>query len=485
MARARAGGGRARLGQIAARGIVDQDRQPGRRLPARPGPRRAPRHGRRPDRVPAGPACGATAAAMTAARAIRLPRLPKSLTVNALALMAATIGANGLGLVFWAVAAHLRPPDIVGQASAAVAALTLLAMIAQLNLTNVIVRLLPAAGKLGTILVGRGYLVVVFLSLAAGLVYCFSGLGRHVVTGGWAQYVEFAVAVPVLAVFALEDSVLTARRLAPWVAAENITTAIARIALLPVLFETAIGALWSWVLPALAAAVIVNSLLFGRALPAHGSVPGTLPPRRRLLSFVAGEYAGNICATASVQVMPLIVVWRLGPAAAAYLTLPWLIASGITLVLWNVSASFVVEAAGSHGHPGALLRRSLLLWGGIVAAAMIICIAGARPLIELVGAQYVAEGVPLLRLVGLSAPFTAVIVIYGTLVWLDQRVWLLAGFQAVAGILLLVLSLSLLSRLGLIAVGWAYLGTQAALAAAVTPFTVRHIRRAEFGRASP
>ena len=420
---------------------------------------------------------------MTAARAIRRPRLPKGLAVNAIALMAATIGANGLGLVFWAVAAHLRPPAVVGQASAAVAALTLLTMIAELNLTNVIVRLLPAAGRLGTYLVGRAYLVVIFLSLVAGLVYCFSGLGRHVVTGGWPQYLEFTVMVPVLAVFALEDSALTALRLAPAVAAENITTAIARIVLLPVLFETAMGAVWSWVLPALAAAVIVNALLFGRALPAHGRVPGTLPPRRRLLSFVAGEYAGNICATASVQVMPLIVVWRLGPAAAAYLTLPWLIASGITLVLWNVSASFVVETAGSHGHPGTLLRRSLLLWGGIVAAAMIICVAAARPLIELVGPQYVAEGVPLLRLVGLTAPFTAVIVVYGTLVWLDQRVWLLAGFQAVAGILLLVLALTLLPRLGLIAVGWAYLGTQAALAVAVTPFTVRHIRRAEFGRA--
>jgi len=420
---------------------------------------------------------------MTSARAIRLPRVPKGLAVNAIALMAATIGAQGLGLVFWAFAAHLRPPAVVGQASAAVAALTLLSMIAQLNLTNVIVRLLPAAGRLGTYLVGRAYLVVISLSLVAGLVYTFSGLGRHVVTGGWPQYLEFTVMVPVLAVFALEDSALTALRLAPAVAAENISTAILRVVLLPVLFVTAMGAVWSWVLPALVAAVIVNSVLFGRALPAHGRVPGTLPPRRRLLSFVAGEYAGNICATASVQVMPLIVVWRLGPAAAAYLTLPWLIASGITLVLWNVSASFVVEAAGSHGHPGALLKRSLLLWGAIVAAALIVCVAAARPLIELVGAQYVADGVPLLRLIGLSTPFTAVIVIYGTLVWLDQRVWLLAGFQAVAGILLLVLALTLLPKLGLTAVGWAYLGTQAALAVAVTPFTVRHIRRAEFGRA--
>ena len=420
---------------------------------------------------------------MTTSRAIRLPRVPKGLTVNAIALMSATIGANGLGLVFWAVAAHLRPPAIVGRASAAIAALTLLAMIAQLNLTNVIVRLLPAAGKLGTRMVARIYLVVVFLSLVAGLVYCVSGLGRHVLIGGWVQYAGFTFAVPVAAVFALEDSVLTALRLAPWVALENITTVIARIALLPVLFVTAMGAVWSTVLPMLVAAVIVNSLLFGRALPAHGSVPGTLPGRRRLLSFVAAEYSGNICAIASVQVMPLIVVWRLGPAAAAYLTLPWLIASGITLVLWNVSASFVVEAAGSHGHPGALLKRSLMLWGGIVVSAVVICVAVGRPLIELVGAQYVAEGVPLLRLIGLSSPFTAVIVIYGTLVWLDQRVWLLAGFQAVAGILLLVLALTLLPHLGLIAVGWAYLGTQAALAVAVTPFTVRHIRRAEFGRA--
>jgi O-antigen/teichoic acid export membrane protein len=420
---------------------------------------------------------------MTTARLGRLPRIPKSLTVNALALMTATIGANGLGLVFWAVAAHLRSPAIVGQTSAIIAALTLLSMIAQLNLTNVIVRLLPAAGRLGTYLVGRAYLVVVFLSLVAGLVYCTSGLGRHVVTGGWVQYVGFSVAVPVLAVFALEDSALTALRLAPAVAAENISTAIVRIALLFVLFETAMGAVWSWVLPALAAAVIVNSLLFGRALPAHGRVPGTLPRRRRILSFVAAEYAGNICASASVQVIPLIVVWRLGAAAAAYLTLPWLIASGISLVLWNVSASFVVEAAGSHGHPGTLLRRSLLLWAGIALAALVVCVAGARPLMDVVGSQYVAQGVPLLRLIGLSAPFTALVIIYATLVWLDQRVWLLAGFQACAGALLLGAALVLLPRLGLTAIGWAYLGTQAALAAAVTPFTVRHIRRAEFRRA--
>ena len=122
---------------------------------------------------------------------------------------------------------------------------------------------------------------------------------------------------------------------------------------------------------------------------------------------MAGEYAGNICATATVQVMPLLVVWRLGPAEAAYLTLPWLIASGISLVMWNVAASFVVETAGAHGHPGTLLRRSLLLWSGIVAGAMWSAWRAPARCWNWSAPSYAAHGVALLRLIGLSAPFTA------------------------------------------------------------------------------
>jgi O-antigen/teichoic acid export membrane protein len=427
-------------------------------------------------------------ATVTVPGTIRLPRLRKSLTANAMALMTATIAANALGLVFWAVAARLRPPSVVGQASAAVAALMLLAVVAQLNLTNVIVRLLPAAGRLGGRLVARAYAVVLPLSAAVGAGYCASGLGRHVVPAGFAAAAGFTLAVPVLAVFALEDSVLTALRLAPWVAVENIAAAVARVALLPLLAASATGAtgatgaVAAWVLPALAAAIGVNALLFLRALPAHGAVPGTLPGRRRLLSFVAAEYAGNICATATLQVIPLLVVWRRGTSAAAYLTLPWLIASGISLVMWNVAASFVVETAGSRGHPGALLRRSVLLWAAVVVGAVVVCVAGARPLLEIVGGRYAAHGVTLLRLIGLSSPFTALVVLYSTLAWLDQRVWLLAGLQACTGALLLALVLVLLPGSGITAVGWAYLVTQAAAAALVTPFAVRRIRRGEFRR---
>ena len=174
--------------------------------------------------------------------------------------------------------------------------------------------------------------------------------------------------------------------------------------------------------------------------------------------------------------MPLIIIWRLGPTAAAYFTLPWLILMGITLLLWNVASSFVVEVASNRGHPEALLRRSLMIWGAIVLGAFLICVLGARPLLEVAGAGYAVHGETLLRLLGLSVPFTALGAICATLLWLEQRVWLLAACQAVAAIALLLASFVLVPRFGLPAVGLAMITTQALLAAGLAPLAVRRIR---------
>ena len=403
-------------------------------------------------------------------------RLRRSLTVNAMSLMTATIATNAFGLVFWAVAAHLRTPQIVGRAAAAVAALTLLSTIAQLNLTNVFVRLLPTAGAHGRRLVGFGYAAVLAMSLAAGAVYVFSGVGAGVVAHDWTTRLLFAMAVPVLAFFALQDSVLTALRLTPWIPVENISFAASKLALLPVLALMGGGIVISWVIPAAVAVVVVSVLLFTRALPALARQEGSLPGRRRLLSFVAGEYAGNIFAMATVQLMPLIVVWRLGAASAAYFTLPWLISMGVTMLLWNVASSFVVEVASGQGHAQALLRRSLMLWGGLSLAAMLACVLGAGPLLSLAGAGYAGHGAELLRLIGVSIPFSAITAVWCTLVWLEQRVWALAAFQAVAGTALLATTIVLLPRLGLPAVGWANLGVQAASALVAGTLIIQRLR---------
>ena len=141
------------------------------------------------------------------------------LTANAVALLVATV-VTGLGvLAFWElVAARTVAARGVGTAYAEVSALTLIAMIAQLNLTNVFIRFVPAAGRFTTRFVFRGYMAVCLVAVLIGLAYVVSGLADQVVPSDFPNRILFVAAVPLFAVFASrKDSVLTALRITHWV----------------------------------------------------------------------------------------------------------------------------------------------------------------------------------------------------------------------------------------------------------------------------
>ena len=393
--------------------------------------------------------------------------------------MVATVATNAVGLIFWAVAAKLKEPHEVGRAAAIVSAATLIATIAQLNLTNVFLRLVPTAGRLARPFVVKGYAAVCAFALVLGTLYWATGLSGHLIASWWLPRLGFTCTVALLGIFALQDSVLTSLRLAPWVMVENLSFSVSKLALIPIFAVLLGGAgiVVAWVIPAAVAVAVISWLLFRRVFPARETLEGTLPHRTRILNFLAAEYVSNCVATATTQVMPLLIVWKLGEADAAYFTIPWLIGQGITFLIWNVAASFIVEFASGRGDAYALARRSSVLLGAIIGGALVVCVLGAYPLLSILGTRYAVHGSTLLRLIGLTVPFYAVVAIYSTLVWIDQRVWTLAALQLVSGALMVGVTLTLIPSAGLSAPGWAYLGTEALLAACVAPLAVARVRR--------
>ena len=407
------------------------------------------------------------------------------LTANAVSLLVATV-VTGLGvLAFWELAARTVAARGVGTAYAEVSALTLIAMIAQLNLTNVFIRFVPAAGRFTTRFVFRGYMAVGLLAVLIGIAYVVSGLADQVVPSDFPNRVLFVAAVPLFAVFALEDSVLTALRITHWVPIENGTTALVKILLLPALvFLPAHAAiLVAWTAPVVLAVIIVNAFLFGRAMPAvESSDADTLPPWRRLMSFVVAEYLTSLFAAATLQVMPLIVVWQLGPTEGAYFAIPWLICNSIVIVLWNVGSSFMVEVVAAGAYSSHMMRRSLQLWAVVCGGAMVGVLVLGPIMVGLAGPAYGAHGTMFVRIIALSVPFTFVRVLYQVFTWLEQRVWLLLAISALSATSLLALSIVLLPELGITAVAWAYLSSQAFAAALMAPSVwtrVRTIRMAK------
>ena len=159
--------------------------------------------------------------------------LRKSLTTNAIALMVATVATNAVGLIFWAVAAKLKEPHEVGRAAAIVSAATLIATIAQLNLTNVFLRLVPTAGRLARPFVVKGYAAVCAFALRPGDAVLGHRFERTSHCHWWLPRLGFTCTVALLGIFALQDSVSTSLRLAPWVMVENISFSVSKLALIP------------------------------------------------------------------------------------------------------------------------------------------------------------------------------------------------------------------------------------------------------------
>src|SRR5207248_8852906 len=78
---------------------------------------------------------------------------------------------SGLGLLYWAVAAHLYPVATVGLNSALLSAMLLLSGMAQLSLNNVLVRFIPAAGHDTRALILWSYLASGITAVILSLVF--------------------------------------------------------------------------------------------------------------------------------------------------------------------------------------------------------------------------------------------------------------------------------------------------------------------------
>jgi O-antigen/teichoic acid export membrane protein len=409
----------------------------------------------------------------------RAPSRRPGMEFSALALMSATGGTALLGVVFWAVAARLYTPADVGRASALISAATLLANLAQLNLGNVYARFLAGAGGHQRRLVFGGYAAVSVLALVLGLGYTLLGTADLLFVDG-GQKLMFPICVALLAVFALQDMILVSVGRAGWVPVENIAFGIAKLVLLAV-FAGSLpdsGIWFSWMAPAVVAVAAVSMYLARSAAVAGRDIPpGTLPSRRMLGQTIVGEYVTGLVSTAVPLMLPLLVVSMLGVEANAWFTLPWLVSSSLSLLMWNVASALLVQASSAGEQQRAyLMRRALRLALAVGGAGAITLWFLGPVLLSLLGSAYADNSTWLLRLVSCAAPASAVIVVWTTAARIRHRLGQVVALQLCLGVAIITGAVLLMPALGIVGIGVAYLCVQAAGAAALLVPLLRSTR---------
>jgi O-antigen/teichoic acid export membrane protein len=401
---------------------------------------------------------------------------------DGLALVLSSGLTSGLGLLFWILAARLYDSATVGVNTTVLSAMTLLGTAAQLNLGNALLRFVPVAGRHVRALVVGCYAAAVAAATLAGAVFALGASWwapeLHAVFGGSELVAFFTLSTPVWAMFVIQDYVLPALKKATLVPVENLVFSVLKIVFLG--GAAALG-MWSgiavaWVV-ATAVIVLLVSIYLWRVLPRPAEA-GTTPPTvtvRDVASFIRADYAGTVLLLAAVFGLPLAVLARLGPEAAAVYGIAWQIAYALYLVVNGMGQSLVAHVAADP-HKLEAARRSMIYKAmALLVPAVLVIAAAAYPLLSLFGAHYADEGSLLLVLLALSAIPNVLTwsTVWAARVRRDGRV--LFGLPAAITTAVIAGSWFLMPVMGVLGTGVAWLGAQSVAAAGV--LLVRAARR--------
>ncbi|MGW1023264.1 lipopolysaccharide biosynthesis protein [Streptomyces sp. NPDC002577] len=430
----------------------------------------------------------------TAGRRLRLPGRGKGsggnpLFRNAYALMLNTGISAVLGLGFWLAAARYYSEDAVGQGSAAIAAMKLLAGLTAVTLTGALARFIPVAGHTTGRLIFRTYAgssAVVAVAAVVFLLTLDMWGPSYRFLHGTVNGLGFIAAVVAWSLLTLQDGVLTGLRSALWVPVGNTVFSAVKLGLL-VAFAVAIpttGVFVSWVAAIAASVVPLGWLVFRRLVPRHvkATEDHARPPSLRELGrFLAGDYTGSLFSLAVVYLVPVIIASQVSSAENAYFYITTTIGGTVNLLAINMGASLTVEGSHDPAQLAANTRAALRRMARIMLPVTGVLFVAAPFVLRVFGQGYADAATPLLRWFAVGAVLRVVMETYFAVLRAQSRTSGLAYLQGLLCVLVLGLTLLLLPRMGLTGAGVAEISSLAVIVAIAAPKLYRIVRTAPAG----
>nr|WP_269328954.1 oligosaccharide flippase family protein [Kineosporia babensis] len=402
---------------------------------------------------------------------------------NAVFLMASTGIMSVLGFVFWIFVARLYPTEEIGMASAVISISLLVSNISMLGLNVSLIRFLPDS-RAPSAEINAALLVAGGVAMAASALYALVGTtlatSLPFFTADVGRGTLFCVLLAATAVNSLTDSVFIANRRAHYhtVAYTVFGTVRLIMALVLVRFE-ALGIFLAYT--AAGCLALLLSLWYMKrgcgyrllARPAFG-------PLWRTRRFAVNNYVGLLLTGLPTQIVPSIIVARLGGHEAAYYTMAVNIANVLTIVPMAVEQAFLAEGSNSAAEDPARRRHwkaARLLFSIIVPMVAITLLAGPY-LLHIFGREYAEGSTRLLEILAVSTIFLGVSALCTSMLNMQQRTgWIIVVQGATTAVILTCAHLFL--PLGLQGIGLAFLTGSAVGAGAHVTIQILHHRRAD------
>ena len=403
---------------------------------------------------------------------------------NAYYLMAST-ATFGLGsFAFWAIAARFYSEEDVGLASAAISAISLIAVISGLGLGFGLIRFLPNAGEKSTQMINACLTIGGSTSIVVGTIF-LAGLGF------WSPALTFIRERPIYiacflvvaagwTLFSLTEQVFVAKRNAKFTFTQNIAAATVKVLLL-ILFASFFGAFGIFSSAGLGMTAGLGVALFCLVPRVQrGYLP--FPSLQRgvvnaMMHYSLGNYFAGLLWLLPGLLFPLMVVNILGAELNAYFYIAWAIAGMILMVPAALSSSLFAEGSYEEGRLLIDTKRSLKMNLIILVLMIVLVFAFGSRLLLLFGEAYSENATRLLWVLAISAIPMSVNNLYLTVMRVRKNIPRLIVVSAATTCLTLGLSYPLMLKFGILGVGMGWIAGQSIVAATIIlPLLSRRLR---------
>ena len=380
-------------------------------------------------------------------------RLTKdSLYKNSFLIMLASISASAFGFIFWILAAKLYPKEDVGVAIALISSQSLLILFSRFGLDQSIIRFFPKKDK-GKVF-NTSAIITTLFAVLFGAVFI---IGIDI----WSPELSmirrcvflYLLVLAVNSITSLAGISFIALRKAKYYFFQSLLAGSRIAFLFPLVFFGALGIFSS------VGISFILALVFSLFLLVKSGIKSTGIDKKFLndaFHFSAGNYIAGLLIIAPNQILPIMVLNVLGTREAAHYYIAFMIASLLFTIPNAISTSLFVE--GSHGE--ALKKttlKSIFAIFSLLTPAVIILYFFGEFILKLIGKDYVASVLNVLKVMTLSSFFVAVCRIYFSIKRVQKDIKGLILLSALIFALLLGLAYTFMLKFGIVGVGYAWI----------------------------
>ncbi|MBA7618541.1 hypothetical protein ES703_25871 [subsurface metagenome] len=364
----------------------------------------------------------------------------------------------------------------VGYSSAIISAASLIAILSLLGFNFSLIRFLPRAKKPKE-LINSCFTLSGLISLAIAGIFLatvdFWSPALAFIKGNAIFAATFIILTLILALSVLASTTFIAGRKAGFVLSQNTIHSLLKIPLplLFVLFFHAFGIVASWGI-AFGVSLAVSLFVF---LPKIQNDYKPIPTLKLNLikgmwQYSGGNYLAHLFIAAPFMVLPIIVVNLLGPEQNAYFYIAWMIATLLSAIPLGVSRSLFAE--GSHFEDK--LRENTIksvkfTFMLLIPAAILLALVGKWLLLAF-GQSYSTNGLCLLWILIISCLPLGVNHIYTSILRVTGRIKELVAIWGFIAVGMLVVSYLVMPLVGIIGIGYTWLGIHSIVAIYVLAF---------------